>query len=398
MQDRLPPDAAARRRHNGTLLDAFRRHGYLLVDPPVFELSSVIERGLGTVDPATLLRFVDPESGEVVTLRPDMTPQVARIVASRLGAHPLPLRLAYEGAVVRRPSSRGRTHRQIQQVGVELVGVAGLAGELEILGAAAAGLEALGLRDYLFDLGDAGVVRALLAGADADTTDGLTDALSRRDASEVAHWARSLPHRDLLVALPTLRGGRDAGVELVERARGTDAEGAARRLLALYDGATELALAPRITLDGGEVRGLAYYTATLVQVFAAGYGGAIASGGRYDDLLGRFGAPNPAAGIGFDVEAVLEARRAVGASDGEPPAVVVVGTRREVLDGLRRAGICAVEAPSRAAAMEYARAWGYAFVIDGEDLVDVADGGVRPWSADAEPAPQLQSHARAVGG
>lgn len=398
MQDRLPPDAAARRTHNGMLLDAFRRHGYLLVDPPVFELSSVLERGLGTVDPAMLLRFVDPESGEVVTLRPDMTPQVARIVASRLGDKPLPLRLAYEGAVVRRPSSRGRTHRQIQQVGVELVGVAGREGEIELLEAAAAGLEAVGLDDYLFDLGDAGVVRSLLVGADSEMSERLTDALARRDAGEVAHWAQPLPHRDLLTALPTLRGGRDAGVELIERARGTDAEAPARRLLALYDDVSARALAPRITLDAGEVRGLSYYTTTLLQVFAAGYGGAIASGGRYDDLLGRFGAPNPAAGIGFDVEAVLEARRASGAIDGEPLTVVVVGGPSDRASRLRREGVCAVEAHSRAAALGYARGWGYRFVLEGSELVDVASGRTGPWDDGDEPIRQLQSHARAVGG
>ena len=74
--------------------------------PPAFEFASVIERGLGTLDTADVLRFVEPESGEVAVLRPDMTPQVARIVATRLGDHPKPFRLAYEGTVVRRRLGR----------------------------------------------------------------------------------------------------------------------------------------------------------------------------------------------------------------------------------------------------------------------------------------------------
>src|SRR5580692_1027662 len=163
MRDLLPEEAAARRDLSRAMLDRFTLHGYALVTLPVFEFAEVLERGLGTLDPADVLRFVEPESGEVAALRPDMTPQVARIIATRLRDRPPPFRLGYEGTVLRRRSGRARKHRQIPQVGVELAGIAGPDGDLELLALAADALRATGLTRFALDIGDAGVVRALLA-------------------------------------------------------------------------------------------------------------------------------------------------------------------------------------------------------------------------------------------
>src|SRR5580692_120989 len=163
MRDLLPEEAAARRSLARKMLDRFAIHGYAIVTPPVFEFAEVLERGLGTLDPSEVLRFVEPESGEVAALRPDMTPQVARMIATRLRGRPPPFRLGYEGTVLRRRSGRARKHRQIPQVGVELAGVPGPDGDLELLALAAESLRATGLPRFALDIGDAGVVRALLA-------------------------------------------------------------------------------------------------------------------------------------------------------------------------------------------------------------------------------------------
>src|ERR1700722_20128314 len=152
MRDLLPEEAAARRSLARQMLDRFALHGYALVTLPVFEFAEVLERGLGTLDPGDVLRFVEPESGEVAALRPDMTPQIARVIATRLRDRPPPVRLAYEGTVVRRRSGRARKHRQIPQVGVELVGVAGPGGDLELLALAAFAMRAAGLREFTLDL------------------------------------------------------------------------------------------------------------------------------------------------------------------------------------------------------------------------------------------------------
>jgi ATP phosphoribosyltransferase regulatory subunit len=97
MRDLLPPVARRQGELARRVTHCFELHGYEIVTLPVFEYAEVLERGLGALDSDEVLRFVEPESGEVVALRPDMTPQIARILATRLADLPGPARLCYHG-------------------------------------------------------------------------------------------------------------------------------------------------------------------------------------------------------------------------------------------------------------------------------------------------------------
>ena len=108
----------------------------------------------------------------------------------------------------------------------------------------------------------------------------------------------------------------------------TPASTAATRLLALFDAAVARGLGEHLTVDLGEVRGFAYYTGTVFHAYAAGTGDAIVSGGRYDELLGRFGWDLPAAGFALDIDRAGEALRAAGVASEQPPRAVVVGRPR----------------------------------------------------------------------
>ncbi len=370
MRDLLPEEAAARRALARDVLDTVALHGYALVTLPVFEFAEVLERGLGTLDPADVLRFVEPESGEVAVLRPDMTPQIARVVATRLRDRPPPMRLAYEGTVVRRRSGRARKHRQIPQVGVELAGVAGPEGDLELLALAAATMRAAGLTRFTLDLGDAGIVRALLARLPEAAQREASEALARKDEAAVAD--------PTLRALLTLSGGREALVEGAKLLADTPAAPALAKLLALFDAATRAGadrpagagagvgagLGEHLSVDLGEVRGFAYYTGTIFHGYAPGTSDAALSGGRYDELLARFGCPLASAGFALDLDRAAEARRAAGLALASPVRVVVVGPDGDArLLPLRARGLCAVAAPTLEAAHAYARAWGYTHVL-----------------------------------
>jgi ATP phosphoribosyltransferase regulatory subunit len=387
MRDLLPEEAAMRRNLARTLLDRFALHGYAVVTPPVFEFAEVLERGLGTLDPTDVLRFVEPESGEVAALRPDMTPQIARMIATRLRGRPPPLRLGYEGTVLRRRSGRARKHRQIPQAGVELAGVAGPEGDLELLALAVDALRAAGLARFAIDVGDAGVVRALLADLPAERRAILSDAISRKDDAEIAQAcdAEGSSQSDALRALPWLNGGRDALVEGVGRLAKTPAAAPAVRLLALFDAATARGFGDHVTGDLGEVRGFAYYTGTVLHAYAAGTGDAIVSGGRYDELLGRFGWDLPAAGFAIDLDRAAEALRAAGVTGRSPPRAVVIGPAddRRLVD-LRERGIAAVSQSERTGALAWARAWGFTHVLDSSGWVDATTGVSIPSPVDAE--------------
>ena len=328
------------------VLDRFALHGYALVTPPVFEFAEVLERGLGTLDPTDVLRFVEPESGEVAALRPDMTPQIARMIATRLRGRPPPFRLGYEGTVLRRRSGRARKHRQIPQVGVELAGVAGPEGDLELLALLVDALHAAGLERFAIDLGDAGVVRALLADLPTERHALLSEAIARKDDAEIAQAceAAGASQADALQALPWLHGGRDALVEGVGRLAKTPAAAAARRLLALFDAASARGFGHHLTADLGEVRGFAYYTARCSTRTRPERGTPSSRAVATTSCSARFGWDMPAAGFAIDLDRAAEAlarrgRRATdaGSRRGRRAAPTIAGVGE-----LRARGVVAV--------------------------------------------------------
>jgi ATP phosphoribosyltransferase regulatory subunit len=371
MRDLLPEEAASRRELARAVFARFSLHGYRLVTPPAFELASVLERGLGAAAADDVLRFIEPESGEVAVFRPDMTPQVARIVATRLGDREPPFRLAYEGTVVRRRSSRAKKHRQIPQVGVELCGVAGAEGDLELLCLAADVLrEGARLERFTIDISDAGIVRELLATiTPASRAAEVSAALARKDEASLAELCAGLQVGPQVIALSRLHGGRDAIVEAIAVLAPTPtAQAAATRLLALFDAALARGLGPYLSADPGEVRGLSYYTGTIFSIYAAGPGEAVGGGGRYDDLLARYGAPRPAIGLGIDLDALEWAVRSARQALPLRAGVVVVGEESDPnVAALRSRGIAAVAVKDVERARAYAASWGFAFVWDSTD-------------------------------
>lgn len=377
LRDLLPEEAASRRHIGRAALDRFALHGYRVVTPPAFELADVVERGLGRLTASDVLRFIEPESGEVVVLRPDMTPQIARIVATRLRDHAPPYRLAYEGTVVRRRIGRAKKHRQIAQVGVELCGVEGGEGDVELLALAVDAVRATGLRSFTIELADAGIVRELLSGAPPSQAEAVASALARKDDTLLVEATSGLADEGRLRALAQLHGGREALVEASSLLAGTRAAPAVGRLLALFDAATARGLGAHLAADAGEVRGLAYYTGTIFSLYASGPGDAFGAGGRYDELLSRFGRAMPAAGFGLDIDALAVALRAADASAAQAAGVVVVGPPDDLrLGALRALGVPAVAIAGLDAARAYARSWQLALVWDGAAL-EVTETGAR---------------------
>ena len=371
MRDLLPEEARRRRALGRRVLTHFALHGYQLVTPPAFEFAEVLERGLGTLDPSDVLRFVEPESGEVAALRPDMTPQIARMVATRLTHESRPIRLCYEGTVVRRRQGRARRHRQVPQAGVELYGAPGIAGDVEILRLAASAARSCGLSSFVVDLGHAAVARSLLDALPHSLAADVSDALAQKDTSRIvasladANWSPALVRA--LSALPELHGAEEA---VFDRAAtlfaGTPAEAPALELRALWDTArrADPELAAALRIDLGEVRGFAYYTGAIFHLLAPGPGEPIGAGGRYDDLLARFDEPMPATGFALHLDPVAWALEAAGVTDERPPAVLIVADdRAEALaQALRDRGIPAVIHAAEGAA-SHARAWHFSHLI-----------------------------------
>ncbi len=385
-----------------SVAEVFELHGYALVTTPPFELADTIERGLGA-DPRETLRFVDPETGEVCVFRPDLTVQVARLVASGLRERPAPLRLYYEGHVLRVRRGRARRQRQIAQIGAECLGIAGAAGDAEIVELASKSLEQVGLSHHV-EVAAVPMVRALCDRVPAERAAMVTEALSRKDARAVERALSGAgldqPIVRALVELESLMGG----LEVLDRARPLLAHLAPTHfdaVASLCEALAERGLSERLRLDLGEVRGLDYYTGPSFALLADGPGEPLGSGGRYDDLLSRFGRPLPASGFAIDVDHLAWAIAAQGrAARRAKLRVVVAGPRAaHVVDTLRLLGIraaCVEAGPD--AILEFAAAWQNDAAVEATERGASIQwvGGIREGCALADlGARLLETHQRA---
>jgi ATP phosphoribosyltransferase regulatory subunit len=297
-RDVLPDELRELRAITEAVRGVFERDGYGEVWTPALEYDAVLGRG-GGAPPA--YRVFD-DHGEVLALRTDMTVPIARVVATRYADAEPPLRFCYFAHAYRAVRPHRGQMREFLQAGIELVGAPAPHGTAEALTVLCRALDAAGLRDYRIGLGDASLYPRLLRAFDVPDEAGgrLLDALVARDFVALEGELAGLPlddaDADLLLRAPQTRGG--PGVL-------AGAEGPLADALVGLRGVHEL-LAPevarRVIFDLGLVRDLGYYTGAVFDVYDPALGAPIGGGGRYDDLLGRFGCPLPAVGFALTID------------------------------------------------------------------------------------------------
>jgi ATP phosphoribosyltransferase regulatory subunit len=242
------------------------------------------------------------EQGNVLVLRSEMTVPIARLVGTRYASADPPLRFCYLAHAYRGVRPQRGQSREFLQAGVELLGSGAPEGTAEALTVLCAALDAAGLQSYRVGLGDASLYPLLLdgLGVEPELRERMLSELVIGDFVGLEREVRALDlgaeASELLLRVPRTRGG----FEVLEGLSGPlqEAVTGMRDLHTLL----EPAVADRIIFDLGLVRSLGYYTGAVFQVYDPAHGMPIGSGGRYDELLGRFGRPLPAVGFALNVE------------------------------------------------------------------------------------------------
>lgn len=306
VQTYLDDAVALRRQVERQVLEVFAGWGYGEIALPVFDYFDLFVAAMGEGIGDRTYRFTDREGG-LLALRPDFTSLVARTVATRLGDRPRPLRLCYSGEVFRYDEPRHGRQNEFHQIGLEHVGSSTLDADLEVLVVALEALDRLGARSATVSLSHGGFLRGLFEERDLCARDAsdLREILARRATGELALRLEALGlAQDALGQLPHLAG--EHALETARGlARGPRALAAVRELEALVTAATELGFEDRLAVDLGEVSGYDYYTGLTLRIYAPGVGAEIGSGGRYDELLGTLGQPEPAVGLVFFLDNLL---------------------------------------------------------------------------------------------
>jgi ATP phosphoribosyltransferase regulatory subunit len=332
-RDVLPDETREVRAITDTLRGVFERHGYGEIYTPALEYESVLARAdMAEAQPA--YRVFD-ESGAVLALRSDMTVPIARVVATRYASTEPPLRFCYFAHCYRGVRPQRGHPRELLQAGIELIGSAAPEGTAEALTVLCHALDAVGLKDYRVGVGDASLFPALMASLDVPEAarPALLEQLVLRDfvglEQGLADAGISGEASELLLDVPQRRG--DPSVLADMPAQAHDAVTGMRDVLDLL----EPAVAERVIFDLGLIRNIGYYTGAVFDVYDPALGAPIGGGGRYDELLGRFGRSLPAVGFALGVDrlhiALAGEERGTGAllaqgdthaasRDGSPPA------------------------------------------------------------------------------
>ena len=339
-----PPDSAGFEHVRDTLLTAADRAGYGLIELPVFEDTGLYARGVGeSTDVVSKEMYTFLDRGErSVTLRPEGTAGVVRAVIEHgLDRAGLPVKLRYAGPFFRYERPQAGRYRQLQQVGIEAIGVDDPALDAEVIAVADEGYKALGLTGYRLELTSLG---------DADSRPAYRDRLQEFLAGlpldePTRERARINPLRVLDDKRADVRALLADAPLLVDHLSPAAAEHHAQVLAHLDDLGIAYVANPRM------VRGLDYYTKTTFEFVHDGLGAqsGIGGGGRYDGLMATLGGP-PLTGVGFGlgVDRTLLACRAEGLAPWSAARCEVFGVplgdaaRRRLValaGALRRAGV-----------------------------------------------------------
>jgi ATP phosphoribosyltransferase regulatory subunit len=301
----LAGEAVRRRRAlQRAAMDALERARYEELLPPTFEYEDTFIRAGGPAVAERLVRFPDRD-GRILALRYDFTASLARMGATGFSQATLPLRLCYSGTVYRQEPERGGRPREMLQVGAELLGQGDLASDIEVVRLTLGLLASAGVRDFQLNLGHVGVLAAGLEALEEPLRAEVRRWIDRKDRGNLRRALAGLSgDACALVSLPFVIGRREALEEAARQSPVASRTGL-DHLLAL-----DAALTPEerahLVYDLGEVRGLDYYTGIHFELYVAGAGRAAGVGGRYDDLMGRFGRPMPAVGVSLDLDTLAE--------------------------------------------------------------------------------------------
>jgi histidyl-tRNA synthetase len=319
--DYVPPDSAQFVAVRDGLLGAARRAGYGFIELPIFEDTALFARGVGeSTDVVSKEMYTFADRGDrSVTLRPEGTAGVVRAVIEHgLDRGALPVKLCYAGPFFRYERPQAGRYRQLQQVGVEAIGVDDPALDAEVIAVADAGFRSLGLDGFRLEITSLGdeacrpqyrdLLQDYLFGLDLD--------------EETRRRAEINPLRVLDDKRPGVRAMTADAPVLLDHLSDV-AKQHFDTVLAHLD-----ALGVPYVINPRMVRGLDYYTKTTFEFVHDGLGAqsGIGGGGRYDGLMHQLGGQDLSGiGFGLGVDRTLLALRAEGKSVGETTRCDVFG-------------------------------------------------------------------------
>ena len=287
------------------LINVCLSYGYNDIETPTMEFFDVFNKERGSVPSNEMFKLFD-KYGNTLVLRPDFTPSISRVAAKYFEEHILPIKLCYQGNTFVNDNKyyQGRL-KENTVIGAELIDDSSIEADLEILSMVVECMKAAGLKEFQVEVGNVAFYNGLLneAGISGDVAEELTNLIREKNYFGVEELLNSLNIdkniKKILLELPQLFGQ----VEILKRAKTLTTNKtcleAIKRLEDLYTLLKMCGYDNYISFDLGSLSIHSYYTGIIFSAYTFGTGQAVASGGRYDKLMGQFGSDK--ASIGFSI-------------------------------------------------------------------------------------------------
>ncbi len=282
--------------------DKLHSYGYQDIQTPTFEFFDVFSREIGTTPSKELYKFFDKE-GNTLVLRPDFTPSIARCAAKYFMDESIPLRFCYLGNNFINTSNLQGKLKETTQMGAELLGDASPEADAEMIAMLVEALLNSGLKEFQVSVGQIDYFKGLCAHAqlDEETEFALREFISNRNefGAQELLLGKKIPESSIqaLLGVNNLFGSYEILDKALEAADNSRSRKAIERLKQVYELLKVYGVDQYISFDLAMVSKYNYYTGVIFNAYTYQAGSAIAKGGRYDNLLEKFGKPSPATGF-----------------------------------------------------------------------------------------------------
>jgi ATP phosphoribosyltransferase regulatory subunit len=309
-------------------------YGFRDIQTPSFEFFDIFSQERGTVASKDMYKFFDRD-GNTLVLRPDITPSIARCVAKYYKDESLPIRMCYIGnTFINNLNYQGKL-KEVTQLGAELINDDSIEADAEMLALTIECLLHSGLKEFQVEIGDADFFRALIeeAGFDEEEITNLRELIEKKNMFGVEDIVRSKnisdDLKDIFLKLPELFGTLDILSYAKSLTKNVRAIKAIERLEKLYDILKEYGYENLVSYDLAMLSKYNYYTGIIFKAYTYGTGEAVATGGRYDNLVGQFGKNAPSIGLAIVVDQLMLALSRQKLSNDPEPSDTLILYRRE---------------------------------------------------------------------
>lgn len=323
VQDILFEECYIKRNIEDNVREVFRNCGFFEIETPTLEFYDVFSIDDDSIPQESMFKFFD-QQGRILVLRPDLTIPVARVAATKYKDLDYPLRFSYIGNTFRYNESGGGKQKEFTQAGVELLGPKTPEADAEIIITAINAMKATGLENFQIDIGQVDFFKGLMEEANFSPqyVNQMRLLIDRKDFIGIEDIVNkcNISHdlKKLMLELPRLFG-TDEVIDRIERiVTGQRSLYALDYLRHILDILEDCGVKEYVSIDLGMVQSLNYYTGIIFRGFTHGVGFPVLSGGRYDNLLEKFGKNCPATGFSIGINLVMNALERQKVKTGKP--------------------------------------------------------------------------------